>query len=395
MLEFAVADFSHTTVVALAFCLVSLELELFNLLLVALDLVEQGFLTLPLGTLLLLISFKGVDDFVQFGKFLLVTLTLDGLTFNLHLLESSTEFVNLLRHRVTFHAKFSGCLIHQVDGLVGQETVGDVTVAELDGRDDGLVLDTHLVMVLVAFLQTSQDGDGRRHIWFIHHDGLETAFECLVLLEILLIFVEGRRTDAAQFATSQSWLEDVGGIHRTARLTSTHEGVDLVDEEDDLPLTLHNRLDDCLESLLKLTLILGTCDEGTHIEGVELLVLQVFGHIATYDTSCKTFDNGGLTRTRFTDKNRIVLGSTTENLEDSPDFVVTADDRVEFSILRPLHEVRCISFEHLLASRLLVLIVLIVVVHNSTWFLVLHSDQVPLQLSFHLPFFCRFVRFFG
>ena len=367
-LQFAIADFCHTSVVAFTFSLVSLKLQLLNLLLVALNLVEQCLLAFPLVALLLFVSTEGVDDFVQFGKFLLVAFTLDGLTFNLQLLEPTAEFVNLFWHGVTLHTEFGGSLIHQVNRLVGQETVGDVTVAEFNGCNNRLILDTHLVVVLVAFLQATQDGDGGRHIGFIDHDRLETAFECLVLLKVFLVLVEGGGTDGAEFATCQGRLEDTGGIHCSARLSCTHEGVNLVDEEDNLPLTLHHSLDHSLESFLKLTLILGTGNQCTHIKRVELLVLQVFRHIATHDTTCQAFHDSGFTRTRLTNKNRIIFSTTAQNLQDSTNLLITTDDGVELAIPCPFHEVRCIEFKNLLGRRLLPILILIVVVHNSTWF---------------------------
>ena len=76
--------------------------------------------------------------------------------------------------------------------------------------------------------------------------------------------------------------------------------MNLIDEEDDLSVGVGHLLDDALQSLLKLTFVLGTCHEGTHVEGVELLVLQVLRYITTYDTLSKALHDGGLTRTRLT-----------------------------------------------------------------------------------------------
>ena len=143
--------------------------------------------------------------------------------------------------------------------------------------------------------------------------------------------------------------------------------MNLVDEEDNLPLTLHHSLDHSLESFLKLTLILGTGNEGTHIQRVELLVLQIFRHIATHDTPCQALHDGGFTRTRLTNKNRIIFSTTAQNLQDSTNLLITTDDGVELAILSPFHEVRCIEFKNLLGRRLLPILILIVVVHNSTW----------------------------
>ena len=47
--------------------------------------------------------------------------------------------------------------------------------------------------------------------------------------------------------------------------------MDLVDEEDDLPFALGDFADDGLQTFLELTLVLRPSDEGTHVEGVDLL----------------------------------------------------------------------------------------------------------------------------
>ena len=59
--------------------------------------------------------------------------------------------------------------------------------------------------------------------------------------------------------------------------------MDLVNEEDDLALGLSDLVDDRLEPLLKFALILCSGDEGSHIERVDLLHLQILGHVATHD----------------------------------------------------------------------------------------------------------------
>ena len=90
--------------------------------------------------------------------------------------------------------------------------------------------------------------------------------------------------------------------------------MDLVDEEDDLPFALGDLIDDALESLLELTLILRTCDQGTHIEGIDLLRAQVLGHITSDDTEGKSLGNGCLPYPWLPDEDRVILRSTGKDL---------------------------------------------------------------------------------
>ena len=124
------------------------------------------------------------------------------------------------------------------------------------------------MVVFISFLQSAKDGDGSLHVWLVYHDGLEASFKGFVFLKVLLILIEGGGTDRTEFTSRQSWLEDVGCIHSSAGLTCADEGVDFIDEEDDLSIALDNSLDNGLQSLLELALILSTCYEGTHIKRV-------------------------------------------------------------------------------------------------------------------------------
>ena len=60
--------------------------------------------------------------------------------------------------------------------------------------------------------------------------------------------------------------------------------MDLVDEEDDLPFALRHLADDRLESFFEFALVLCSCDQCSHVEGIDLLATEVLGHVASDDT---------------------------------------------------------------------------------------------------------------
>ena len=76
-------------------------------------------------------------------------------------------------------------------------------------RNEGVVLDAHLMVVLVPFLESSHDRNRCCRRRFIDYDHLEPSLQRLVGLEVLLIFIQGRRTDGAEFTAGQGRLEDV------------------------------------------------------------------------------------------------------------------------------------------------------------------------------------------
>ena len=157
--------------------------------LVLLDLVYKSFLSLPLSPELLFLLAQGsyllvelVERSVQVVErsavgtsvaLAMLLLAAYGLALYLELLQVTVYLVELLGDRVALHTELSGSLVHEVDSLVGEETVRDVTLAEFHGSDAGIVLDTNLVVVLVFLLQATEDTDGVNLIRLIDHDRLE------------------------------------------------------------------------------------------------------------------------------------------------------------------------------------------------------------------------------
>ena len=300
-LELAVADFGHLAIVAFAFGPFGLELQLLDLLFVLLDFVHQSAFGLPFGLVAAFLFFLFGNLLAQLFQFGLVVFPFDGLALDFQLFQPAFDFVQFLRYGVTLHTQFGCRLVHQVDGLVREETVGDIAVGKFHGGDDGVVLDTHLVVVLISFLQSPQDGNGAERVRLVDHDRLETAFQCLVLFEVLLVFVQRGGTDASQLAPCQGRLQDVGGIHGTLAFSRAHQRVDFVDEKDDAPFAFRHFVDDGFQTFLKLSFVFGTGDKRAHVEGVELFVFQVLRYVAPQDTMSQSFHDGRLTRTRFAD----------------------------------------------------------------------------------------------
>ena len=192
---------------------------------------------------------------------------------------------------------------------------------------------------LVAFLQSTQYADGVVHVGLVDEHALETAFQGLVFLEILLVFGQGGGTDCPQLATSQCRLEDVGGIHGSFAAAGTHQGVNLIDKEDNLAVGLVNLTDDAFQPFLKLALVLGTSNQCAHVQAVDGLAFQVLRHVAAHNTVCQTLGDSRLTYTGLADKDGVVLSPAAENLQHTPDFLVTTDNGVKLAGLSQLIEV--------------------------------------------------------
>ena len=191
-----------------------------------------------------------------------VRLLLQALALDLELHHLAAHVVDLRRHRVDLDAQPAARLVDEVDRLVRQEAVGDVAVRERGGGHQRGVLDAHAVVHLVALLEAAQDADGVLHGGLAHHHRLEAPLQRRVLLDVLAVLVERGGADAVQLAARQRRLEHVARVHRALGLARADERVQLVDEEDDLPVRVRHLLEHGLEALLELAAELGAGDHA-------------------------------------------------------------------------------------------------------------------------------------
>ena len=294
-----------------------------------------AFSPLPLLAQRLRLRLQGGEvllELVQPGPRARVGLLAQGLPLDLELHDPAGQLVQLGRHRVDLGAQARRRLVDQVDGLVGQEPVGDVAVGQHGRRHQGRVLDAHAVMDLVALLEPAEDGDGVLHRRLVHHDRLEAALEGRVLLDVLPVLVEGGGPDAVQLAPGQHGLEQVARVHGPLGRPRPHHGVELVDEEDDLPLRVLDGLEHRLQPLLELAAVLGPGDERAHVEGDDALALQALGDVPAHDPLGQPLHDRGLADAGRPDQHGVVLGAAREDLDHPPDLLVAADDGIELAL---------------------------------------------------------------
>ena len=299
--QLAVADLRRLLEIGLALEFETLGLQL---LLQPADAVDRVLLALP-------VRLHPVDLLAQVREFLIeggqtflgrnVGLLGQRHALDLQLPDASFDDVDLGRHRIDLDAQLRCRFVDEVDGLVGQETTGDVAIGEHRGGDERGVLDAHAVVDLVTLLESAQDRDRVLDRRLVDEHLLEPAFERRILLDVLAEFGERRGADHAQLSAGQQRLEHVARIHRTLGGTGADDGVHLVDEGDDLTFGVGDLLEHGLEPLLELAAVLRTGDHRTQVERDQTLVLQAFGNVAFDDPAGETLDDRGLADTGFTD----------------------------------------------------------------------------------------------
>ncbi len=348
-----VLQFGRLRVVARPLCAFHVEAQLFELFLLGAYALDGILLVRPLRgeahALFLQVrqlALEPLEPLLRRG----IGFLAQGLALDLELHDAPTHFVELGRHRVDLHAQARSGLVDQVDGLVGQEPVGDVAVREHGSGHKRRVLELHAVMDLVALAQSAQDADGVLDGRLADLDRLKPAFERRVLLDVLAVLVDRRRANRVQLTPCEHGLEQVRGIDRPFGRPRAHHRVELVDEEDHLPLRVGHFLQHGLQPFLELAAILGTGDQRTHVERDDLLVAQAFRDVAPHDALRQAFDNGRLADAGLADQHGIVLRASGEHLDDAANLVVATDDRVELALARHLGEIAPVPLECLVLA---------------------------------------------
>ena len=80
-------------------------------------------------------------------------------------------------------------------------------------------------MNFVAFFQSAQNRNRVFDIRLADKHNLEAAFERCIFFDVLAILVERGCADGAQFATSQSRLQHIGGVDGAFRRAGANQGM--------------------------------------------------------------------------------------------------------------------------------------------------------------------------
>src|SRR5664279_6584014 len=203
-------------------------------------------------------------------------------------------------------------------------------------------------MNFVFLPQTAQDRDRVLHVGLANINNLEAALQRGVLLDVFAIFVQRGRANGAQLAARQGGLQHVGSVNRTFGGAGAHQRMQLINEQDDLPLRLLNLFQYRLQAIFEFAAILSAGQHRAQIERYHALVLQLLRNVARYDALRQTFNDRGLTHARFANQHGIVLGPARKHLHHATYFLVAPDHGIEFAVAGELVEVLGVALQRLI-----------------------------------------------
>ena len=98
--------------------------------------------------------------------------------------------------------------VNEIDCLVRQEAIRDVSIGHVGSGNECLVCDGHAVVAFVFVANALQDFNRVCYRWLVNFDRLETSFESGIFFEVFAEFIERRGTDGLQFSARQHWLQN-------------------------------------------------------------------------------------------------------------------------------------------------------------------------------------------
>ncbi len=125
-----------------------------------------------------------------------------------------------------------------------------------------------------------------------------------------------------------------------------------IDEQDDVA-ALGDLLHHLLQALLELAAVLRARNQGSEVEGVDLLALEELGDVAGGDPGGEALDDSGLADARLADQDRVVLGAARQDLHHALHLGLAPHYRVELALGCLPREVAAELVEELRALGLL------------------------------------------
>ena len=122
------------------------------------------------------------------------------------------------------------CLIDQVNRLVGQIPIIDITTGQSHCRLHRFRCNGHMVMCFVLPLDTLQDADSLFLCGFFHRNRLESPLQCSILLNILAILRDRGRTDQLDLSAGQRRFHDIGRINSPFGTSGTDDRMQFIQE---------------------------------------------------------------------------------------------------------------------------------------------------------------------
>mmetsp|Transcript_53810 Transcript_53810/g.138637 ORF Transcript_53810/g.138637 Transcript_53810/m.138637 type:complete len:232 (-) Transcript_53810:688-1383(-) len=182
--------------------------------------------------------------------------------------------------------------------------------------------------------------------WLGHVHRLEAALQGRVALNVRAVLVQSGCADALQLAAGEGWLEQVGGVHaptafRAAGASCAHQGMNLVNDEDDTSLAAADLLDDILQTFLEVAAVARAREQQGEVELHHAPAAQHFWHVAVHNALRQAMCEARLPHASFAKEDWVVLRPPTQDADHTCQLLLAPHQRVQLA--SPCHERQVLS----------------------------------------------------
>ena len=114
--------------------------------------------------------------------------------------------------------------------------------------------------------------------------------------------------------------------------------MNFIDEQNCVGLVFE-RLEHAFEALLKVTAVLGACEQCAHVQRIHHGLCQNLRHVVLRNAPSQSFSNGGFSDTRLAYQQGVVLAAAAQNLNRALHFEVATNKRINLALFGGLVQV--------------------------------------------------------
>lgn len=263
--------------------------------------------------------------------------------FRLQRVPPCASSLQLPRRRMQRHGDPCASGVQQTDRLVGELARGNVAVGQRDGSTYGLVEHDHAVVLRKYRDQAPHHCHGVHLRGLLHLQHLKAPGQRRVSLDVLLVLGPRGGTDDTHRSARQCRLEQVGGIARARLSTRTHQGMNLVDEQDDWNRRITGLLEHGLEAGFELAPHAGAGKQRPDVQTQDSRFPQTRRNLTGSDGQGQTLRHGGLANSSLAREQRIILATSQQDVRHRANLLFPPHHRIDAAIAGERREIRAIS----------------------------------------------------
>ena len=201
------------------------------------------------------------------------------------------------------------------------------------------------MVLFVILLQPPQDFYALLCIGLLDIDRLEAALKSRIFFDMFPVFIDSGRAYDLDFPSRKRRFQYVGRIQRALRPACSDQGMQLIDEKEDITVR-RNFPDHGTDPLLKFAAELCPGNHPRQVEHDHTPVLHDFRDLTAGNAECQSLHDRRFSYARFSDQAGVILGPAAQDLHDAQDFRLSPYHGIEFPFRRHRRQVTAVLVEH-------------------------------------------------